>query len=153
MKHISITVLTCIALSGAMTSSAVAQDRELRRSPFKLADLVVIVETKGPKDREFGTFTTFMGKLKQAGHSCRASRYEYGVNIACGSAGKPRVLIGATFAPSRAPELLEIHSIRANGINGGELAKAKHVEFINVLMKRTKKARSNPRPKPRPDNK
>ena len=47
--------------------------------------------------------------------------YAYGGGIDCGDVNEPQVLMGFIFAPTRSPELLIIHSIRAKGIDGGEM--------------------------------
>ena len=85
--------------------------------------------------KSFGRLSAFMQKLRRAGHVCRVSDYAYGGGINCGDTREPRVLMGFIFAPTRAPEFLIIHSIRANGINGGELVKEKFDEFLEDFLK------------------
>lgn len=83
----------------------------------------------------FGSLNSFMGRLRRAGRVCRISTYAYGANLDCGPAKAPDMLVGLDFAPTRAPEFLQVGSVRANGINGGELPRAQFVEFLRGYLK------------------
>jgi hypothetical protein len=93
--------------------------------------LPVIVETSPGHIRTFGPLRAFMAALKRAGHICRLSDYEHGINVDCGDPKAPDVLIDFDYAPSRAPEWASVDSLRTKGINGGELPVGEREQFLS----------------------
>lgn len=101
----------------------------------QLAALKVMAGESDSSLESFGSLSSFMGRLRRAGRVCRLSSYAYGANLDCGPAKAPDMLVGLNFAPTRAPEFLLVGSVRANGINGGELPRAKVVEYLRDYLK------------------
>jgi hypothetical protein len=101
--------------------------------------LPVIVETSPGHIRTFGPLRAFMAALKRAGHVCRLSDYEHGINVDCGDSKAPDVLIDFDYAPSRSPEWASVDSLRTKGINGGELPVAEREQFLSQFSQITSK--------------
>jgi hypothetical protein len=93
--------------------------------------LPVIVETSPGHVQTFGPLRAFMAALKRAGHVCRLSDYEHGINVDCGDPKAPDVLIDFDYVPSRSPEWASVDSLRTKGINGGELPVAEREQFLS----------------------
>lgn len=89
----------------------------------------------GDTDKNVGKLRALIARLKAAGYQCQPDVYARGVSMSCKKAEAPQLLIDFDFVPTRFPEHLEIGSLRANGVDGGELPKAKFVEFLDGLPK------------------
>jgi hypothetical protein len=88
----------------------------------------------------FGSVREFMRRLRIAGHVCKSNEYENGINIDCADAGAPPlVYLGLVYAPTRSPEFVSVNSIRAHGINGGELPSGEWLEFLAAYSRSTAK--------------
>jgi hypothetical protein len=107
--------ISVVALCAFGASSARAVDA---RAMYALP---VVVSLPGAKPLAFGTLRAFAQALKKAGHTCRLSPYEHGVDIACdGTPAESIFYLGMSYAPSRGPDMLQVDSLRAQGRNGGE---------------------------------
>jgi hypothetical protein len=88
----------------------------------------------------FGSVREFMRRLRVARHVCKFDQYENGINIDCADAGAPPlVYLGLVYAPTRSPEFMSVNSIRAHGINGGELPSGEWLEFLAAYSRSTAK--------------
>ena len=122
--------LTVVALCafGAVAAWAVDQ-RAMYRLP-------VVVEEPGGKLVSFGPLRAFMQALEKAGHACRLAPYEHGVDIACdGTPAESNVYVGLSYAPSRAPDMLQADSLRAQGRNGGEAPASDRTRILEEFAK------------------
>lgn len=127
-------LLAAIALPAAAPAIAqVSSERQFR-------SLEVVVETVAGIEK-FGKIGDFMNRLKKAGRSCALDRtWAYGVNIKCVRTDKDRdVYMALPFAPTRSPEMLDVSSIRARGVDGGELPKSEFVDFLRSFLKPAEK--------------
>ena len=118
-RHASVLLLSALAAGLARAPVSYAMDR---RATDRLP---VVVEQADGRPVSFGTLRSLVQGLKNAGHTCTIDRYEHGVGLACdGTPAEAKFYLDMTYAPSRAPEMLQVDSMRAQGRNGGETPSA-----------------------------
>lgn len=119
----------------AVASGARALDMASGRHPFLGLD-VVVEASEPPRLQSFGKLRAFLRALEQAGRSCKASTYGYGVTMACGAGDEP-VLIDLEAVPTRAPDLLSVTRIRPKGRDSAPLTPSEAVDFLNGFTRKS----------------
>jgi hypothetical protein len=88
---------------------------------IKTLQLMVTDPAQSEGMQLLGTVGRYLKKLKQAGHVCALSTFEYGGAIDCQARSGKRVLIDLADVPTHGPEFAEA-VVRPDGVNSKELA-------------------------------